>query len=248
MNVCSKRVCLEVSWVDFECFHAILWRSRWLLNRFSGNFWPPLFIYLFEPFFDSIWVLWKSIRGHLGIILASFWGRFEATFGPFLGHFHGHFANFRWCFGKLTATLSKMMRERAKICKFLPAFTKKMQNCAKTSFFSATKHLFCLKTQSKSTFQPMKVCSKWVCLDVSWVDFEWFYLGSYRVILVSFWNQNRTIWGDFGPFSGRPAVISGSLLGSFWHHFVVVLVSFWPHFEAISGPFWAIFWTIFEPF
>ena len=57
-----------------------------------------------------------------------------------------------------------MMQGKEKICKFMPNFTKNMQNCAKTSTFSPIKHLFCLKKRSKSTFQPMKVCSKWVCL------------------------------------------------------------------------------------
>ena len=68
-----------------------------------------------------------------------------------------------------------MQGKGKKKCKFPPKFTKIIQNCAKTSLFSAIKHLFCfLKKRSKSTFQPMKVCSKWVCLEGSWVDSEFF--------------------------------------------------------------------------
>ena len=78
-------------------------------------------------------------------------------------------------FGKLNAKLSKMMQEKAKICKFPPKFTKNMQNCAKTSFFSGCKTLVLLKKWSNPTFQPMKMCSKRVRLEASWVDFECFY-------------------------------------------------------------------------
>ena len=119
----------------------------------------------FGVILGCFWTIFGWIRGYLEISLASFWhhfgiilvlfwcrfepilGRFRTIFGPFLGHFYGHFAIFLCCFGKLTATLSKMMQEKAKRYKFLPKIHQKkdMQNCAKKTLFSAIKHLFCLK-------------------------------------------------------------------------------------------------------
>ena len=46
--------------------------------------------------------------------------------------------------------------------------------CKSKPFF-AYKTLVLVKNRSKSTFQPMKVCSKWVCPEVSWVEFECFF-------------------------------------------------------------------------
>ena len=94
MKVCSKSVCLEVSWVDFECFYALLWRSRWLLNVFV---WLLLtFLTIFEPFvtLSGAGPFWGDfgpffglIRGHsgiiFGIILASFRCRVDPILRPF---------------------------------------------------------------------------------------------------------------------------------------------------------------------
>ena len=118
--------------------------------------------------------------------------------------------------------------------------------------FFAYKTLVLLKKRSKSTFQPMKMCSKWVHLEMSWVDFECFYaiwwrsrwflnrlLATYDLFwpfLSQFWpcsqlyrailDQNGTkigpFWGNFGPFLGRPGVILGSLRDH-WHRFGIIL-------------------------
>ena len=108
---------------------------KWAKNRsFGGDF---------VPFLDRSGSLWD----HFGIILGSFC-RFDPILRPFwafLAHFYCHFAIFWWCFGELAAKLSKMMQGKANIIKFLPNFTKTMQNCAKKKPFSPIKHLFCFK-------------------------------------------------------------------------------------------------------
>ena len=110
--------------------------------------------------FGWFWTIFGSIRGHVKVACGSFWHRFGILLGsfwccfdpilrpfvPFLGYFWTILDHFRtfftaisrffwWCFAKLTAKLSKMTQAKAKICKFLPKFTKHMQNCAKTSPF-----------------------------------------------------------------------------------------------------------------
>ena len=126
--------------------------------------------------FGWIWIIFGSIRGHfwgqteiilasvrhhfgsLGVVLTGFW----VLLTHFLAFSHLYFLDHLWAlfgiwyliflmallFGvwKLSAILSKMMQGKTKICKFLPKSSKIMQNCAKTSLFSPTKHLFCLKT------------------------------------------------------------------------------------------------------
>ena len=108
MIVRSGWVCREASWVDSECFYALIWRSRWLLNGCLVTFYP--FNHL-EPFWTkngskmtpkngqktaknrSLGWFWGifgrsgSFWGHLGIIMVSFWGHFgfvfDLIFGPF---------------------------------------------------------------------------------------------------------------------------------------------------------------------
>ena len=63
-------------------------------------------------------------------------------------------------------------------------------------------------------------------------------------------DQNRVIWGDFGPILGRFGVILGSLrdrfgivVASFWDDFGIVLESFLGLFCAfltLLGVFWAV--------
>ena len=170
MKVCSKWVYLEVSWVDFECFYALFMKVCMTFEQFFGYFWPWPFL---GAIFDPIWAIqghfwtilgqnrvilgwfWTvlvapgSLWDHFGIALTPFWGLFWpycGPFSPFWGHFHSHVAVSWWCFGKSTATLSKMTQGRAKTWKFLPKFTKFMQKCSRTCPFSPIKHLFCLET------------------------------------------------------------------------------------------------------
>ena len=78
---CSKWVCLEVSWVDFECFYAILWRSRWLLNRFFATFYPFFTILsLFRAKNGSKWRKIRAKRVKIGQNLS-----FLGDFGAFSG-------------------------------------------------------------------------------------------------------------------------------------------------------------------
>ena len=111
MKVCCKWVCLEGSWVDFECFYTLLWGSRWLFNFFLllltlfGRFWtnseskmgqngPEMgqngsFWGGFGPFLGRSGSLWD----HFGIVWGSSWCRFDPIlrlFGLFLDIF-GHF-------------------------------------------------------------------------------------------------------------------------------------------------------------
>ena len=62
----------------------------------------------------------------------------------------------------------------------------------KQAFF-AYKTLVLLKKRSKSTFLPMKVCRKWVCLEVSWVDFVCFmhFYKGYMAFEPSFFRHYR---------------------------------------------------------
>ena len=110
-----------------------------------------------------------------------------------------------------------------------------MQKCAKTSPLFAIKHLFCLKTRSKSTFQPMKVCSKWMCLEVSWVEF-WVFLCTFMKVQMAFerffcyfWSI-LTVFEPFLDLSGPVGAIFGNKMG----HFGVILDHFWA-FRASFG-------------
>ena len=141
------------------------------------------------------------VSGHFGIFLASFWGSFDHIFGPFwvlfgpfepiVGHFFLlYFAIFGGFFGKSTATLSKMMQERAKRCKILPKFTKIMQNCAKTSPFSPLKHLFCLKTVEiqVSTYESVQLVGvPGSILSGFWVFFMHLHEGVHGFWVFFFW-------------------------------------------------------------
>ena len=124
--------------------------------------------------------------------------------------------------------------------------------CKKNSPRFAYKTLVLLKNRSKLTFQPMKVCSKWVFLEVTWVAFEvfvevsfvstWFFQS-----FAPFWAIFRPLftvstvffaifwflWGDFLPCLGRFGVIYGSLCD----HFGVVFASFWRRFGVVLTTF-----------
>ena len=138
--------------------------------------------------------------------------------------------------------------------------------------FSPIKRLFCLKNRSKSTFQPMKVCSKWVYLEGSWVDTECFYallwrdLDDFWTVFGAFfftpfhhlepvWSQKRVRmtqngpkkWAKNGPKIGHFRVILDHFWvdpGHFGGHLGIILASFWHPF----GSFWRRFELIFPPF
>ena len=100
MKVCSKWVCLQESWVDFECLYVLLWMSKWLLSGFYV---------LLRPIFDRLWAFLgqkKRVKmaqntakmrpkmGQKSVILGWFWtifgsirGYFGATWGPFWPRF-----------------------------------------------------------------------------------------------------------------------------------------------------------------
>ena len=90
-------------------------------------------------------------------------------------------------------------------------------------FFTYEILVLLVKKRSKSTFQPMKVCSTWVCLEASWVDSACFY---------AFYEGVCYFWTFLFRFY-RP----------FW--------AFLDHFDPVwgyMGPFLDHFWTIFGPF
>ena len=105
MKVCSKWVCLEVFWVDFECFYAFLWRSTWLLNVFV--------LVTFDLFWPLLTFLWPYL-GRYGAISGPFrdqnrpfWGDVEAFFfGPFLGRSGVIWGSLRNHFGIVLASFS----------------------------------------------------------------------------------------------------------------------------------------------
>ena len=133
------------------------------------------------------------------------------------------------------------------------------------------KTLFLLKKRSKSTFQPVKVCSKWVCLEGVRANSECFYALLWsRCLLDGFWLLFDHFWAGFRPFWShkkqvkvpktkpkwaKNGVIFWVILDHFWMDprslwghlgiilasFGLVLVSFWFHSEAFLG-------VIFVPF
>ena len=136
-------------------------------------------------------------------------------------------------------------------------------SCQIHADYKGTENWFCLKkTRSKSTSQTMKVCSKWVCLEASWVDsqrFMHFYEGLDGVCVCfprhyrHFW----PFWGHFSPVLGHIRAILGPrrdilepkghlgdfgpFLGDFGGHFVMILTSFWGCFDIVLASFWADF-------
>ena len=82
MKMCSKWVCLEVSWVDFECFYALLWRCTWLLSGIFLVTFDP-FLTVFESFLTLSGTIWKATW--LWSVLSPYphW----AVFLSFLAHF-----------------------------------------------------------------------------------------------------------------------------------------------------------------
>ena len=78
MEVCSKWVFPEVSWMDFECF-ILFPRMSW---------WPSGGIFGFLAFLTSFRVIFFVLLwSHLVIILASFWNHFAAGLLLFWPHF-----------------------------------------------------------------------------------------------------------------------------------------------------------------
>ena len=169
----------------------------------------------FGPFFcDVLGSLW----GQFGIVLASFWGLFR----PFLGHFWGLFGCFflggvlrsgflvvHWGFQcKKWANRGNIMQKYAI---FRQNWKEKVGKFDQKQAFFGYKTLVLLKKKrSRSTFQPMKVCSKWVCLEVSWVDFECFY--------ALWWRSRWLLSGFYVPFH------------YFWQYLSL--------FRAKNGPKW----------
>ena len=153
------------------------------------------------------------------------------------------------------------MQEKAKsYAIFCQNSAKICETVQKQSLFSPIKHLFCLRKRSKSTFQHMKVCSKWVCLEVSWVDFEcfqaiwwrsrwllnrfWRLLTPFEPFFDPIWGYTGSFWADFVPSLGR----SGVILGSLYERFGIVLASFWGAFLCRFDPHFEPFWCVFDPF
>ena len=107
----------------------------------------------------------------------------------------------------------------------------------------------------------MKVCSKWMCLEVSWVDFELLWCTSMKVYMTFEPFFVGYFW-PFWPFSShfRPYLLPyraifepfgtkiGSFRGDFWPFlgrsgvvFDIILASFWHHFEVVLVSFWPHF-------
>ena len=108
----------------------------------------------------------------------------------------------------------------------------------------------------------MKVCSKWVRLEVSWVEFECFYtlVGRCRCLLGWFCFPPLPtfltvflahFWAIQGPFWDQNEVIFGMNLTLNWHHFSIILCSFWCHFDHFLVILLALFaglWAFLEHF
>ena len=147
-----------------------------------------LYSAIFVLFWDQHWTIlgdfgpfFLSIRGsfwvHLGIILASFWHHFEVVltpFGPFLtilAHFWAFLPPFCVFFCDVSEVKCNIKQRGKREVKNMQNSAKIHQKYAKlceNKPFLPIKHFcFCLKNGQKSTFQPMNVWSKWVCLEAS---------------------------------------------------------------------------------
>ena len=212
---------------------------------------------------DHFGIVSASCWCRLGVVLTSFWAflwpllPILAHFAFFFCHVYGGFAAFWRCFGKFTSKLSKLMQVKANIWNFCQNSPKLCTFYSKSSLFFDYRTLVSLRKRSKSTFQYMKVYSKWVCLEWSWMNFKCFcaflwrsrcllnvffcyfwpcltffpYLGLYRANFWPFWDRHRVNgpkWGDFGPFFWVDP-------GSLRDHFDIVLGSFWCRFDIILG-------------
>ena len=114
------------------------------------------------------------------------------------------------------------MQNDAKLCMKSPNLC---EIDAETCPLFAYKTLVSLKTSSKSTLQPVKVCSKLVCLEVSWVDFECFCWGGTRL---------EASWVEFKCFY---ALVwrSGGFWAFFFWLFLTIFAQSWP-----MGYFWSL--------
>ena len=109
--------------------------------------------------------------------MGPFWalfGPFLGHFSPFLGHFLRSFCGFLVTFCEVDCKIKQNDEREGKNMQISAKINQKYAKLCKNKPFFGYKTLVLLKKRSKSTFQPMKVCSKWVCLEVSWVDFECF--------------------------------------------------------------------------
>ena len=131
---------------------------------------------------------------------------------------------FWWCFGTLTANLSKMMQEKAKIYTFLQ---KKIgEFCARTSPFSPIKHVFCLKNGQNWRFNLWK-CAARAC---AWKHpkrilsiFMHIYEGLDDFWTVFFWWRFTLFCNHLGPIRSQKRVILGWFWGSIRGHFFCIV-------------------------
>ena len=200
----------------------------------------------FGLFCTILGMFWGSLWGQLGIVLASFWGRFEIVlrsfwlhFGGFLGHFWVFLRSFcaflvvYWHFQSKNEQTEAIERKNKRFSG--KNWPKNGHSLCKNKPSYAYETLVSLKIRSKSTFQPMKAWTRWVCLQVSWMDFECFYAILWR----SSWVLNGC-FGYFWPFL--------TPLSHFWPYlrlhrallgyFGTKLETFWCDFGVISDHFW----------
>ena len=157
-----------------------------IFELFFCYLWP--FLTVFEPCFDPIWghigpfwatlgpksnqnrVILGSVRDHFwhrfGILLWTYWCRFDPILRPFLGpffgahfwpifglfwtvfgQFDGHFfADLFWVmFWEVGWKVGKMMQEKAKYANFCQNSPKSCKIVQKQAVFLPRIHLFCLK-------------------------------------------------------------------------------------------------------
>ena len=136
------------------------------------------------PISNLILVLFDHILGSFWCLSAHFWGR--AFF--FGGWFWGVLAATLQLFGGGLDVQCTSEQNYARVCKnmqYSVEFYKNHEKCTKDkASFPHTKHLFLNKNRSKPTFQPMKVCSKPGCLEVSRMGTECFHALLWRSTLL----------------------------------------------------------------
>ena len=139
----------------------------------------------------------------------------------------------------LNATLSKVMLGKAKICKIVPKLIKNMQNCAKTSPFSARKQLFCLKKNGQNRRFDLWKCTGSGCVwkHPGWILSVFIHIRQYVDGFLSFFCATFDIWAILAQ--------KRALLGQKWHHLGSFRVdsadqfaSFWHPFDDSGLPFW----------
>ena len=172
----------------FDRFKPFFTLSGWgILGHFGtkiGSFWGHFGIVVASfsgIILGSFWCCFDPILRHLGALFRLFFDHFLRSYlRSFCSFFLEMFCEVDCKIKQYDAREGKNMQNSAKIHQNYAKLSTK-----KTRPFFAYKTIVLLKKRSKSTSQPVKVCSEWVCLEMSWVGFEC-YLCTFMKVCMTF--------------------------------------------------------------